>query len=159
MPFFLVDDGFHGHPKIGGIPAGAQRERAAGLWSLAGSWSAKYLTEGRIPHAQVTSLGGTHATARLLVDAGLWKVTDDGYAFLRDMPSLWDLDRQERRKPIPGALRFAVYSRDGFACVFCSSTVDLTLDHIRPWSHGGPDTLNNLQTLCRPCNSSKGNRV
>ena len=31
--------------------------------------------------------------------------------------------------------------------------------HIIPWSLGGEDTMENLQTMCRSCNSRKGNRV
>lgn len=63
------------------------------------------------------------------------------------------------RKHIPDALRFAVYERDGFQCLTCGSQESLTLDHVHPFSLGGTDTLDNLQTLCRPCNSRKGARV
>lgn len=35
---------------------------------------------------------------------------------------------------------------------------ELTVDHIKPWSLGGRTELSNAQLLCRPCNSSKGNR-
>ena len=34
-----------------------------------------------------------------------------------------------------------------------------TKDHIVPKSLGGPDTLENFQTMCLPCNSLKGNKV
>lgn len=63
------------------------------------------------------------------------------------------------RSKIPDALRAAVYERDGHACLHCGATDRLSLDHIHPWSLGGEDTLENLQTLCRPCNSRKGARV
>lgn len=63
------------------------------------------------------------------------------------------------RKKIPDALRMAVYERDGHKCLHCGATDRLSLDHIHPWSLGGADTLDNLQTLCRPCNSRKGARV
>lgn len=81
MPFFIVDDGFASHPKVTGLKRGATRERAAGLWVLAGSWSAHYLTEGRIPYEQVDELGCSHVAARWLVERGLWLRTDDGYQF------------------------------------------------------------------------------
>lgn len=35
---------------------------------------------------------------------------------------------------------------------------ELTVDHIEAWSKGGRTELSNAQLLCRPCNSSKGNR-
>jgi 5-methylcytosine-specific restriction protein A len=35
---------------------------------------------------------------------------------------------------------------------------DLTVDHVKPKSKGGTDELENLQVLCRPCNSAKHNR-
>jgi hypothetical protein len=63
------------------------------------------------------------------------------------------------RKQIPDELRLYVYERDGFRCLTCGSRESLTLDHIHPFSLGGPDTVDNLQTLCRPCNSRKGARV
>ncbi|MFC9768982.1 HNH endonuclease [Rhodococcus jostii] len=66
--------------------------------------------------------------------------------------------RWRNRAPIPKQVRGEVYARDGHMCVACGSTDDLSLDHIIPWSHGGPDSVDNFQTLCRPCNSKKGAR-
>lgn len=63
------------------------------------------------------------------------------------------------RKKIPDALRMAVYDRDGWRCLHCGAEENLSLDHIQPWSLGGADTMENLQTLCRSCNSRKGARV
>lgn len=63
------------------------------------------------------------------------------------------------RRHISDAIRHAVYARDGHACLHCGATSRLSLDHIYPYSLGGEDTLDNLQTLCRPCNSRKGARV
>lgn len=67
-------------------------------------------------------------------------------------------DKLSRRK-IADTIRLAVYERDGHACLHCGTTERLSLDHIHPHSLGGPDTIDNLQTLCRPCNSRKGARV
>src|SRR5208337_3517835 len=36
--------------------------------------------------------------------------------------------------------------------------VMITKDHIVPSSKGGPDTLENLQTMCGPCNHRKGSK-
>lgn len=33
----------------------------------------------------------------------------------------------------------------------------MEVDHIRPWSMGGSDSVYNLQPLCKPCNRSKSN--
>lgn len=33
----------------------------------------------------------------------------------------------------------------------------MTLDHIKPVSKGGKNDIENLQTMCEPCNNSKGN--
>lgn len=42
------------------------------------------------------------------------------------------------------------------ACVRCGSTSDLTGDHIIPLRLGGTSTAENIQVLCRSCNSAKG---
>lgn len=60
---------------------------------------------------------------------------------------------------IPIALRAAVFERDGYSCLECASTDHLQCDHIHPVSKGGPTTLLNLQTLCRPCNARKRDRI
>ena len=69
---------------------------------------------------------------------------------------------EPRPKPkkvvIGAALRTAVFERDEYRCKRCSTHLNLTADHIVPESQGGPTTLDNLQTLCRSCNSSKGAR-
>jgi len=44
-------------------------------------------------------------------------------------------------------------------CNYCGSVNNLQVDHIHPISKGGKTELNNLQVLCRSCNSSKGNRI
>jgi hypothetical protein len=59
-------------------------------------------------------------------------------------------------------LRFRVLQRDNFRCVICGRSpaaeahVVLHVDHIRPWSKGGPTDIGNLQTLCSKCNLGKG---
>lgn len=63
------------------------------------------------------------------------------------------------RRKIPTDTRDFVYARDGHACLHCGATDRLSLDHIYPHSRGGSDAPDNLQTLCRPCNSRKGSRV
>ena len=64
-------------------------------------------------------------------------------------------------RSIPGWLRYQVLARDR-RCLLCGATKDdtkLHVDHIVPWSQGGPTELDNLQTLCARCNLGKGNRA
>jgi 5-methylcytosine-specific restriction endonuclease McrA len=55
-------------------------------------------------------------------------------------------------------LRAYVFLRDGFACVDCGATTDLTLDYIVPLQHGGEQCEANAVTRCRTHNSAKGTR-
>jgi hypothetical protein len=55
-------------------------------------------------------------------------------------------------------LRILVLERDNFRCKFCGATSEqerLEVDHILPEALGGTDSLNNLATLCQPCNRGK----
>lgn len=45
------------------------------------------------------------------------------------------------------------------ACAFCGTDADLTVDHITPVARGGNGFPENLQCLCRRCNSQKGART
>jgi hypothetical protein len=63
------------------------------------------------------------------------------------------------REAIPRGVRAEVTWRDKGRCVKCGSEDDLHLDHIVPWSKGGPAIVGNLQLLCRPCNLAKGDRL
>lgn len=63
------------------------------------------------------------------------------------------------RARIKPSVRAAVYARDGHACRRCGATDDLQVDHIIPVIHGGTEDLENLQTLCGPCNRHKGARL
>lgn len=55
--------------------------------------------------------------------------------------------------------RHNLYRRDGFACGYCGSKHDLTIDHIVPRAQGGRHIWTNLITACRSCNTQKGNRT
>jgi hypothetical protein len=58
-------------------------------------------------------------------------------------------------------LRFEVFKRDGFRCVYCGSTPEkamLRVDHVEPASKGGADEPWNLVTACFDCNAGKSDR-
>jgi 5-methylcytosine-specific restriction endonuclease McrA len=53
----------------------------------------------------------------------------------------------------------AVKTRDGFKCVYCGSTKNLSVDHLRPTHRGGSHSIRNLVTACISCNSRKNGRT
>lgn len=163
MAWFKVDHHFMDHPAV--LEAG---DEAMGLWLRLGCWLARFPEQGdRLPRSLVDRYGTKRQVRRLLA-ADLLTRTADGHYRLNPMLAIagsglagrsWGIDPGSSRRGIPAWLRAAVYDRDGRACVECGATEDLTLDHIYPHSLGGDDSLDNLRTLCRPCNSAKGNRV
>lgn len=71
-----------------------------------------------------------------------------------------DLLAPPRERAIPAAIAREVWRRDGRRCCACATKAGpFHLDHIYPWSKGGPNSLDNLQVLCAPCNLAKAARV
>ena len=64
--------------------------------------------------------------------------------------------KEYKKREIPEKLRWRVFQRDGFRCNHCGSQSMLRVDHIVAESKGGRLEMNNLQTLCDPCNTKKG---
>lgn len=56
-------------------------------------------------------------------------------------------------------LRWLVAHRDGYVCEWCGSTIGLHMDHVVPWSAGGPTRSRNLRWLCADCNVKRGTFV
>jgi hypothetical protein len=59
-------------------------------------------------------------------------------------------------------LRFEVFQRDGFRCLYCgrsSVDVQLEVEHVRPRVHSGTDDRWNLVTSCHECNAGKSSRL
>ena len=55
--------------------------------------------------------------------------------------------------------RRAVFARDGWACQYCGTRSNLTVDHVIPRSKGGDSSWENIVASCAPCNRRKGNSL
>jgi 5-methylcytosine-specific restriction endonuclease McrA len=136
---------------------------ALGAWALAASWSLANCQPGFVPREAVGELGiegYAPALWRPTYHSGsLWERARGGYRMaLHDghiHERYWQVGRDDVRAPIPAGVRKRVLARCGYRCVECGSPDDLALDHIYPWSRGGPDDEGNLQALCRSHNSRK----
>jgi len=65
---------------------------------------------------------------------------------------------QPEKRAINSATRLRTFARDRYRCTGCGTWEALSVDHIVPESRGGSHEDDNLQTLCKPCNSSKGTK-
>jgi hypothetical protein len=82
------------------------------------------------------------------------------YALATDTEERWPLVRFGERERIPPFVRRLIFERDGGMCLSCGIPLTIRtarLDHIVPWSAGGPDTSGNLRLLCEPCNAGRSN--
>lgn len=59
----------------------------------------------------------------------------------------------------PSFSKRAILRRDRYACQYCGSPYELTIDHVIPRSLGGGNGWTNCVTACYPCNHSKGDRT
>lgn len=70
-------------------------------------------------------------------------------------------DPRRRRNARAKLQRIA--QRDGMSCFFCGKEFevlddpDLTVEHLVPHSHRGPDHISNLAMACQECNGLAGN--
>lgn len=70
-------------------------------------------------------------------------------------PELWA--RTQRKQKIPINLRWEIWRRDEFTCVYCDLWGhNLSLDHVVPEKYGGKIEKSNLVTACTKCNVKKG---
>jgi 5-methylcytosine-specific restriction endonuclease McrA len=69
------------------------------------------------------------------------------------------------RRHVPGSHTLtewqALKAQYSYRCLCCGKAeplIKLTEDHVIPVTKGGSNAIDNLQPLCGPCNSAKGNR-
>lgn len=61
---------------------------------------------------------------------------------------------------VPEHVKTVVFQRDGGSCIQCGYKGPyIEYDHRMPRSKGGPNTVENIQLLCRMCNLKKSNRL
>lgn len=80
MPWFKVDDGFYTSSKFLDIPRDYQAQ-AAGLWMLAGVYSAHKMTDGFVSNGQLQLWEFDQQSRAWLVAVGLWDEVDNGIQF------------------------------------------------------------------------------
>jgi hypothetical protein len=60
---------------------------------------------------------------------------------------------------VPQKVRFEIFKRDGFRCIYCGATpvsTPLHCDHVVAIADGGSNDPSNLVTACSDCNLGKG---
>ena len=63
---------------------------------------------------------------------------------------------KKRRSAISKATRNQVFDLLGNRCLGCGSYDEICIDHVVPLVGGGSSSIDNMQPLCRTCNSEKG---
>jgi len=70
-----------------------------------------------------------------------------------------EANHRAKEKGIPGIITVeewkALKGSVNSICPCCGAIAGLEVDHINPICKGGPNTIENLQPLCKPCNKSK----
>ncbi|MGG2460550.1 HNH endonuclease [Streptomyces sp. RGM 3693] len=56
-------------------------------------------------------------------------------------------------------VHLAVLCANEGRCVYCNEARSEVMDHVVPFAHGGPDSLENLVPACDSCNESKGDKT
>lgn len=104
--------------------------------------------------------------AQDVLNGGFWKVSEEVRDAIRcmlreaDRRNSYAFRREEANLHIAKpSVRKRIFKRDGHRCLHCGNTKSLSVDHVVAVSNGGGNEDENLQTLCRSCNSSKGTKL
>jgi hypothetical protein len=165
MAWVKLDDGYFRHPTVLRAGRDARDLHMACLLYLAGQGGGRFIPDQAMSHiANVAGVADwVSAVERAVIVKLLHDTGDVGKGFLISDEVAWRIesDQAELNRLRATARRDSaamVFQRDAFCCVRCGASDDLTLDHVIALSRGGTNDIDNLQTLCRPCNSRKGAR-
>lgn len=134
---------------------------------MADLWTITLRESGRRPRQSDVAKYGSPASYRTIVERfGTWKkaliATAKAYAVEppANPPEKAFVRPKKKRQPVSERRRFHVLKRDGYTCCICRKAGgELEVDHIVPASRGGSSKMDNLQTLCKPCNRGKSNSL
>lgn len=116
----------------------------------------------RVPSIELavsSGKGGGKYRLRRVRDPGVLVEIEEAIRFLIRKSRGLEKSRMRDSRYVPDEVRREVWYRDGGRCVICGSDSYLELDHIIPWSKGGATSVDNLQLLCRKCNSEKSDQI
>jgi hypothetical protein len=102
-----------------------------------------------------------HTSVIIPPDADLLEVRCPGSVVLVPMQIIFNVNRAFIPHS-PLITRRGVYQRDHGLCAYCGKWMPLseaTMDHIVPFSLGGPTRWENIVNACRRCNGRKANRT
>jgi 5-methylcytosine-specific restriction endonuclease McrA len=95
-----------------------------------------------------------------VVEHASWELRSESTALARPvvirLVAYVAVPRDTHRRKIT---RRAVFARDGWACQYCGSRSNLTVDHVTPRSKGGTSDWDNIVAACAPCNRRKADRL
>lgn len=144
--------------RVGYIQLACPRDRA--LVRLSGYGPVLIETSRKVKPPEVKAAKGKVSRPPnkrvALTDAEILAAVEARWRLLR-------FDRARRSTEVAVGVRFDVFSRDGFRCVYCGRGPDqgilLEADHHIPRSAGGADTMANLVTACWDCNRGKSAKL
>ena len=74
------------------------------------------------------------------------------------MEEMEALAKRKRFSKIKRKLEPEVFHRLGHNCLYCGEKAEV-LDHVVPIAWGGTNDIENMQPICRRCNSKKGGNL
>jgi hypothetical protein len=88
-----------------------------------------------------------------------WAICDGNYSNEMDIVNVWITFEKSIPRFPSRKLREKILVKFNFICQYCGATESKCIDHIIPYSLGGKTLEENLQVLCKSCNSKKRDKV